>query len=282
MIVHGDEEETAREYETPQKTQILEAEVEYGWAPLHTAPQFSTPITEKLYTSEDFTSHFDKGETWPTKELAIEWAKAVAVSLNFYLIKVRNQTGAKGHRPAVWLKCENSGKHTPSPQSKGIVKRSSKKTDCKFEIQIVEFPTGTWNLIVKKGYHNHTIGKDLKGHGLAGRPTETEYQDIKGMYEANIQPLHIRTKLNNNPGNLTGQKTVYNNIQKLKKEGMQARTVEQEFFHKCKEERYFLEYNVDRKTNNLTDIFFAHPDSVRLLRAFPYILIMDCTYATNM
>ncbi|KAL8494130.1 hypothetical protein ACS0TY_025063 [Phlomoides rotata] len=34
-------------------------------------------------------------------------------------------------------------------------------------------------------------------------------------------------------------------------------------------------------TNVVKDIFFAHPESVALLHAFPDILIMDCTYKTN-
>jgi len=63
---------------------------------------------------------------------------------------------------------------------------------------------------------------------------------------------------------------------------MESRTVVQEFFHRCKELGYFLEYKSDPKTNKVTDMFFAHPDSIRLLRAYPYVLLIDSTYATNM
>ncbi|XP_028118504.1 uncharacterized protein LOC114316046 [Camellia sinensis] len=31
----------------------------------------------------------------------------------------------------------------------------------------------------------------------------------------------------------------------------------------------------------VTDLFFAHPTSLNLLRAFPKVLLMDCTYKTN-
>ena len=28
-------------------------------------------------------------------------------------------------------------------------------------------------------------------------------------------------------------------------------------------------------------LFFAHPDSIALMKAIPYVLLMDCTYKTN-
>ncbi|XP_074304667.1 uncharacterized protein LOC141639437 [Silene latifolia] len=34
-------------------------------------------------------------------------------------------------------------------------------------------------------------------------------------------------------------------------------------------------------THKLTDVLFAHPDSLKLLKAYPYVLIVDCTYKTN-
>ncbi|XP_020418037.1 protein FAR-RED ELONGATED HYPOCOTYL 3 [Prunus persica] len=33
--------------------------------------------------------------------------------------------------------------------------------------------------------------------------------------------------------------------------------------------------------NIVSDLFYAHPTSIKLLHAFPHILIMDCTYKTN-
>lgn len=34
-------------------------------------------------------------------------------------------------------------------------------------------------------------------------------------------------------------------------------------------------------TDNIIDLFWAHPSSVDILHAFPSVLIMDCTYKTN-
>ncbi|XP_038688751.1 uncharacterized protein LOC119987917 [Tripterygium wilfordii] len=35
------------------------------------------------------------------------------------------------------------------------------------------------------------------------------------------------------------------------------------------------------ETNQLEELFFAHPGSLELLRAFPHVLLMDATYKTN-
>lgn len=34
-------------------------------------------------------------------------------------------------------------------------------------------------------------------------------------------------------------------------------------------------------TETVTDLFWTHPVSLELLRVFPHVLIMDCTYKTN-
>ena len=34
-------------------------------------------------------------------------------------------------------------------------------------------------------------------------------------------------------------------------------------------------------TNTIKVILWAHPTSIDLLRVFPHVLIMDCTYKTN-
>ncbi len=31
----------------------------------------------------------------------------------------------------------------------------------------------------------------------------------------------------------------------------------------------------------MTDLFMAHPEAQHLLSLFPYVIIMDCTYKTN-
>ena len=102
------------------------------------------------------------------------------------------------------------------------------------------------------------------------------------MAEVNISAKFIKGKVNVEVDNWTNQKQIYNQIAKLKKEGMEGRTVVQEFFYKCKEKQYWIQYRSDPTTNKVTDIFFANSNSIKLLKAFPYVILLDSTYATNM
>jgi hypothetical protein len=42
------------------------------------------------------------------------------------------------------------------------------------------------------------------------------------------------------------------------------------------ESKYFLD-----NSGHITLLFFAHPNSLSLLKQYPDILLMDCTYKTN-
>ncbi|KAL9409227.1 hypothetical protein AB3S75_047588 [Citrus x aurantiifolia] len=50
---------------------------------------------------------------------------------------------------------------------------------------------------------------------------------------------------------------------------------------KLTEHNYIEWYRSDADTDSVKDLFWAHPFAIDLLRAFPHVLIMDCTYKTN-
>ncbi|GAA0175964.1 hypothetical protein LIER_42004 [Lithospermum erythrorhizon] len=76
-------------------------------------------------------------------------------------------------------------------------------------------------------------------------------------------------------------KTIYNIRQQLKHEMMEDRTVLQQFVKVLGDTGYKYELRIEVVTNVVSDVLFVHPDSLKLLHAFPYILIMDSTYNTN-
>jgi hypothetical protein len=50
--------------------------------------------------------------------------------------------------------------------------------------------------------------------------------------------------------------------------------------HELDRAQYFHEFKTDN-VGQITHIFFAHPDSLLLLKSHPNVLLMDCTYKTN-
>ena len=254
----------------------------YSWPPLHTAPKFSQKVEREEVKSQDFSRFFTKGLTFGKRKDAIDWVKSEAKKLTFCMINERKESGAYGKTPCTWLICERGGPRTPSKDVKGLVNRPSKKCGCQFQIKVLEYKPNEWSILVTRPYHNHAFAKDLEGHPIAGKLTPEEMMEVDRLYKKNTKAATILSVVNEDEDNCTGQKQIYNAIQKLKKKGMQSRTVVQEFFHRCKELGYFLEYMSDPETNKVTHMFFAHPDSIRLLRAYPYVLLIDSTYATNM
>ncbi|XP_038688779.1 uncharacterized protein LOC119987944 [Tripterygium wilfordii] len=55
----------------------------------------------------------------------------------------------------------------------------------------------------------------------------------------------------------------------------------QSVFSFLNDHEYFFDYRANHTTNELEDLFFAHPGSLDRLRAFPNVLLMDATYQTN-
>ncbi|XP_022031420.1 uncharacterized protein LOC110932389 [Helianthus annuus] len=47
------------------------------------------------------------------------------------------------------------------------------------------------------------------------------------------------------------------------------------------EERYIYFTRVNPSTNAVEEVFFVHPDSYNMWRAFPHVLMIDATYKTN-
>ena len=43
---------------------------------------------------------------------------------------------------------------------------------------------------------------------------------------------------------------------------------------------YFF-YKIKNIDGHITSLFIAHPDSMKLAKQFPTLLLMDCTYKTN-
>ena len=64
-------------------------------------------------------------------------------------------------------------------------------------------------------------------------------------------------------------------------EALGGRTIVQHLMH-CFADNECLQWRcVDPTSHDIIDLMFAHLRSIKLLRVFPYILLMDTTYMTN-
>jgi len=85
----------------------------------------------------------------------------------------------------------------------------------------------------------------------------------------------------NNPGNVTKRKQVANFLYKLNFEDRGELTVTQWALKFLADNDYVFSPVRDVNTNEVQILFFAHRESLRLLKKFPYVVIVDATYKTN-
>ncbi|XP_050902765.1 uncharacterized protein LOC127115212 [Lathyrus oleraceus] len=116
------------------------------------------------------------------------------------------------------------------------------KVKCLFRLRYVPSDSG-WNVIVMCGLHNHKLPKDLEGHDILGRIKDHERWFVNDMTKYNMAPSYIVTALKDK---------------------------DPEKPHRNRED-----------SNVIDDIFWMHPDSMKLVNMFHLVLIFDCTYKTN-
>ncbi|KAK7244084.1 hypothetical protein RIF29_38902 [Crotalaria pallida] len=83
------------------------------------------------------------------------------------------------------------------------------------------------------------------------------------------------------PGNVTTMKQIYNVRGRYKKEVRHSRTQMQHLLLCLAREGYQYAYRTLPDSDVVKDIFWAHPDSIALVRNFSLVLVMDNTYKTN-
>ena len=99
----------------------------------------------------------------------------------------------------------------------------------------------------------------------------------------NVKPRDILSTIKQQyPDNVSTSKTIYNQCQKLRLKKNAGRTPIQVLMSSLQEEDYVFYDRANDSTNKLEDLFFAHPRSLEIWRAFPHVLVMDATYRTNM
>ncbi|KAL8497979.1 hypothetical protein ACS0TY_021359 [Phlomoides rotata] len=141
---------------------------------------------------------------------------------------------------------------------------------------------GDWALEVICGVHNHPLAQYLEGHSYDGRLTKEEEEYVIDMSTTNIAPKIIMKQLKTKfKENSSIMKNIYNARTKHRVVERAGRSQIQYLMGKLKDHKYFYLHRCCEKTDTIRDLFFAHPKSIDLVRAFPKVLLMDCTYKTN-
>ncbi|XP_012840446.1 PREDICTED: uncharacterized protein LOC105960782 [Erythranthe guttata] len=135
---------------------------------------------------------------------------------------------------------------------------------------------------IKNGKHNHNPHKYPQGLRSLSRLTEEQREVTKILKKSHVKPKEILHHLRQmNPDTAASLREVYNESQKIRREEMKGKTVIQHLWHELSESGYSKWHRTNPAGDTVQDVMFAHPDSIKLLQLFPYVILMDCTYKTN-
>lgn len=242
-------------------------------------------------------------QVFESKAALIRWVHITGKRNNCVIVIQRSNLGNSGNkrRPRIKFSCERGGKFR---KFKGITKMvdkrtqnsevdgnkadeqqrsrltSTKKCECLFLLKAFNIGSDEWVLEVACGIHNHVAPSYLEGHSYAGRLCEEEHELLVDMSKRLMRPKDILTTIKSrDPSNTSTMRTIYNARYFARIIARAGRTQMQQLLKNLRDHHY-IEYH--RSENHMvTDLFWCHSFSLQMLRTFPHVLIMDCTYKTN-
>ncbi|KAI5402696.1 hypothetical protein KIW84_050336 [Lathyrus oleraceus] len=230
----------------------------------------------------DTTDAFTATERFGTREEVIRWIKEVRINNKVTVIISRSDTemGKRGRSNKIIFGCDKGGKHKISDSG---TQSASKKCGCPFKIRSTPAKDGSgWKIDVKCGLHNHGLPDRLEGHSFIGRLTTDEKQHVPDLAKRHVAPRNILLSLQDNyPENVTRITQVYKHKSVIQKEIRGPRSEIQHLFKLIEDAGYVYWSRKKDDSEVVREIFWAHPDSVKLLNIFPIVLVMDSTYKTN-
>ncbi|XP_038683661.1 protein FAR1-RELATED SEQUENCE 5-like [Tripterygium wilfordii] len=139
-----------------------------------------------------------------------------------------------------------------------------------------------WMVRVVCRVHNHSAALYMEGHSYVGKLSAAENEILIDMSNNLVKPRNILYTLKNrDPNNVSTIKTIYNARQKFRTAEKAGKSQMQQLMSSLHQYEYVFFTRSNDETNQLEELFFAHPGSLELLRAFPHVLLMDATYKTN-
>ncbi|KAK9943777.1 hypothetical protein M0R45_009374 [Rubus argutus] len=236
----------------------------------------------------DYTSEFTTYEIFKSRDSMMLWACEAGKRNGFVVVTVRSDLGGKSLKPRVTLGCERGGKlkvHKDRFDKDGKQRcgTGSKKCGCPFTLKGEKLATDDgWMLKVVCGVHNHALTEPLEGHSYAGKLSEEETSLLIDLSKSFVRPKDILKKLKQRDSlNVTTIRTIYNARQRRGVKEKAGRSQMEQLLCKLNEHNYLEWHRSCPISESVLDLFWAHPVSLALLRVFPTVLMMDCTFKTN-
>lgn len=230
-------------------------------------------------------------QTFPSFQEAQAACDTIARAQGFALAVAAKKPSAAS--PAyIYLRCSKGRKYI-NYSNEAIAKRrktSTQMTQCSYRLILkLDHLRGLWSVSTPLGAaiadHNHPFIEPM-AHAKYKREVITKYSpEIIQLYNNGLRPVHIAAQLRSRSGEdpeLAGisVKQVHNALAQHRQEELAGRTPLQFLYDNLEKSDFFIRDARDR-TGRLSTLFLAPRSGIELLRQFPDVWQLDCTYKTN-
>jgi len=182
----------------------------------------------------------------------------------------------------VLIGCERSGEYRC--RKKEFIRRDTgtRKCRCPFKLRYKPVVGGKgWMVKLICGVHNHEFAKSLVGHPYAGRLTKAEKTLIADMTKSMVKPRNILLTLKeHNANSCTTIKQMYN-ARSAFRSSIRGSDLEMQHLMKLLERDQYIHWHRIKDEDVVRDIFWCHPDAMKLVNTCNLVFLIDNTYKTH-
>ncbi|XP_058726781.1 protein FAR1-RELATED SEQUENCE 5-like [Vicia villosa] len=230
----------------------------------------------------DVGGDFNNKQKFDDRESMLTWIRRNATDLGFGGVIERSDNGMARKNAFVTMLCERSRKYHPPLRKFKRDDTCTRKCECPFKIRDYMVASKKWRFSVICGLHNHDMCGKLQGHPSVCRLKPEEKTCINDMSLNLVQPKNILATLKQKePDNVSNIRQVYNIKYRNNKVIRGDRSEMQQLLKMLDDNKYVSRYRTCDNGVTVQDIFWTHPDSIKLFNTFLTVLLLNSTYKTN-
>ena len=161
----------------------------------------------------------------------------------------------------------------------------SRRAGCQYRIFGKRQPDGHWKAhSVDDGAHNHAASTNPAAHPVYRHMTDEQLERVREMQNRGCQPVEILRALRQaDPATIILLEDVRNTVKRQRRDDLDGRTPTQALLERLRAANIPVQEKVD-PDGTLTHLYVGAPAGPAgdLLARFYKVLLMDCTYKTNM
>jgi hypothetical protein len=216
---------------------------------------------------------------YTTHEVAYTAVLKWAMHEGYGISRKRSKPDNSDTKTSHYYQCDYHSNYQP----KGIIRRTgSRSRGCEFRFKVYLTTLDTWRVYIIFHAHSHSRSSHPIGHPCH-RKLDTEAKNlVKSLSSNGVATRAISSTIRRDPQRLITSKDISNERQLIRQDYLQGRTAIESLIDELQADdsvwKMRLSLNHERR---VTALFFAHQNQINLMRAYPDVLLLDCTYRTN-